>query len=543
MDATKSSKTPQKPGDKVALQALSMAFGTMTSRILGLIRDMSFAAMFSLTVTDAWNVAFRLPNMFRRLLGEGSLSVSFIPIFVETRLEDPSGVKAQNLVNSFYMLLLLILTTLTTLGIVFAQDLVRLMIEANFDSIPGKFELTVRFAQIMFGFIFLMSTYAYFMGILNALGSFALPAVAPTFFNIAMIIANYIPKQWQVVEGDALAWGVIVGGVFQTGILIPALVRLGYFPKFRWAGWSPQISRIFKNMIPGMLGMGLLQITTLINTNFASELGEGSNSYIYYADRLLELPLSLVSVSLGTALLPTLSRLWAGKEKSKMVETANYYLRLNLFVAIPAALGLFFLGVPIVELLFQRGKFSPQDAMVTGGVLQVYAFTLVVSSSVRVLVPSFYAVKNTWYPAAVSGICLVLHILIAPKLMSQWGLQGLVLSTLLSALFNFIFLISAYPWMIGTFPFKNLLTGLAKFVVAGAGLGFVCRLYGPLFDEVQAWGLPLFMTRLFCVSVVILSAMATYAVISWVLGVEEFRHLKDSVQGRLLRKLKRKSGN
>lgn len=155
--------------------------------------------------------------------------------------------------------------------------------------------------------------------------------------------------------------------------------------------------------------MGLLQITTLINTNFASQMGEGSNSYIYYADRLLELPLSLVSVSLGTALLPTLSRLWVSQEKSKMIETANYYVRLNLFVAIPAALGLFFLGIPIVELLFQRGKFSAADALETGSILQVYAFTLVVSSSVRVLVPSLrdkkYLVSGRGFRSLLSRSC------------------------------------------------------------------------------------------------------------------------------------------
>ncbi len=516
-----------------------MAFGTMTSRILGLVRDMAFAALFSLTITDAWNVAFRLPNMFRRLLGEGSLSVSFIPIFVETKLQDES--KARNLVNSFYVVLLLILAALTTAGILFAEPLVRFMVEDHFDAVPGKFDLTVRFAQIMFGFIFLMSSYAYFMGILNALGSFALPAVAPTFFNIAMIIANFIPREWQAVEGDALAWGVIAGGILQTGILLPALAKRGYLPKLRFSGWSPQIANIFKNMIPGMLGMGLLQITTLINTNFASQMGEGSNSYIYYADRLLELPLSLVSVSLGTALLPTLSRLWASQEKSKMIETANYYVRLNLFVAIPAALGLFFLGIPIVELLFQRGKFSAADALETGSILQVYAFTLVVSSSVRVLVPSFYAIKNTWYPAVVSGVCLVGHIFIAPILMQKWGLQGLVLSTLISAFANFILLLAAYPWMIGRFPFGNLLMGVFKFSMAGIVLGFICQIYFPLFAQFNQWGLSLNLNRLISLAVVILLAMIGYGLTSWALGVEEFKHLKESLQGRLLKKFKRKT--
>lgn len=513
--------------DKVVFQAISMAFGTMTSRILGLVRDISFAALFPLMVTDAWNVAFRLPNMFRRLLGEGSLSVSFIPVFVEARVQDPTGLRARNLVNSFYILLLAILVTLTALGILFSADLVRMMVGTHFDVIPGKFELTVRMAQIMFGFIMLMSTYAYFMGILNALGSFALPAIAPTFFNIAMIIANFIPASWQSVHGDALAWGVIAGGCLQTGLLIPALKKKQYLPRLKWAGWSPDISKIFRNMIPGMMGMGLLQITTLINTYFAAQFGEGTHSYIYYADRLLELPLSLVSVSIGTALLPTLSKMWAEKNVTQMTATSNYYLRLNLFIAIPAAVGLYILALPIIEMLFLRGKFTVSDAQMTAAVLQIYAFTLIASSSVRVLAPAFYAVKNTWFPATVSAICLVVHLFLAPILMKRFGLDGLIMSTLTSATLNFIILLLFYPWMIGSFPLFSLLKGILAFTLPAAALAGVCLNYGSVFQFIFTRLSSESLARALSLFLIIVIGMIVYAGISWLLRLPELDRIRN----------------
>jgi putative peptidoglycan lipid II flippase len=400
----------------VVVYALSMAFGTMTSRVLGLVRDMVFTALFSRTVTDAWTTAFRLPNMFRRLLGEGALSVSFIPVFVESRIQDPSGVRSRNLVNGLYTLLLIALMVITTLGTIFTEPILNLLLDSQYSLVPGKFELTLRMSRIMFSFVFMISSYAFFMGILNALGKYALAAIAPTLWNITMIASTFVPVAWLTSPGDAIAWGVVVGGALQTGILIPALVKAGYFPRLRAdlrdCVLNPDVLKIFRNMLPGLLGLGLLQITTIVNLRFASQLGEGPISYIYLADRLLELPLSLVSVSLGTALLPTLSAMWARGERVRMIETANYYLRLNLFVAVPAAIGLYVLAGPMIELLFQRGNFKSADTQSTALVVQVYAFILLSSSCVRVLVPGFYAVKNTWLPAVVSGICLVVHIVV-----------------------------------------------------------------------------------------------------------------------------------
>jgi putative peptidoglycan lipid II flippase len=503
---------------KVVRNALSMAFGTFTSRILGLLRDMALAALFSRNITDAWTAASRLPNLFRRLLGEGSMSVSFIPVYVEARMD--SEARAHSLANGFYTLLLVFLATLTAFGIFFAEPIMKLLLDADYGA--EKLELTVRMARIMFSFIFFISTYAYFMGILNALGKFALPAMAPTLFNVALIISTLIPASVFSYEGEGLAWGVLIGGALQMGILVPALRRLGAMPKFEWRGLNEDIRRVLRNMVPGLLGMGLLQFTTIVNLKYASGLGEGAISYIYWADRLLELPLSLVAVSLGTALLPMLSGLWAQGNKEQMTETANYYLRLNLFVAIPAALGLYFLALPIVEVLFLRGRFTGADAEATATVVRVYSMILISTSCVRVLVPAYYATKNTKFPALVSGLALISHITIAPFLMKLWGLEGLVISSLISATLNIALLLGFYPKLIGAFDYFKFTTHVVKFIFAGAGMVIVLQIYGQFLN----WFGDAAFAKMIALALTILLGAAVYAGLSFVLKVDELNALQ-----------------
>lgn len=515
MASASSSKEVSK---KVVRHALNMALGTFSSRILGLLRDMALAALFSRTITDAWTAAFRLPNLFRRLLGEGSLSVSFIPVFIEARMD--SHERAQNLANGLYTFLLLFLAILTAVGILFADPLLRLLLAAGYG--PEKFAITVRMARIMFGFVFFVATYAYFMGILNALGKFALPALAPTLFNVAMIVSTLIPGSFFSFEGDGLAWGVLVGGALQVGVLVPALAKLGALPRFGWRGFNEDIRRVLRNMLPGLLGMGLLQFSTIVNLKYASGLPEGAISYIYWADRLLELPLSLVSVSLGAALLPTLAVFWNQGKRQQMSETANYYLRLNLFLAIPAALGLYFLTGPIVEVLFLRGRFVMADAEATASILKIYAGLLISASCVRVLVPAYYAIKNTWFPAIAATLSLLTHIGLAPLFMESWGLEGLVLSSFVSASLNMLLLLSFYPKLIGAFDYFKFVVHLMKFVFAGVGMVISLQVHG-LFISWFAEGF--FAAKILALSLTILLGAASYLGLSYVLKVEELKAL------------------
>jgi putative peptidoglycan lipid II flippase len=500
---------------KVGAHALSIAFGTLCSRILGLVRDMVMAALFRREITDAWSAAFRVPNLFRRLLGEGSLSVSFIPVYVHAKLD--SAERGQNLVNGFYTLLLIFLAVITGIGLISTETIMGFLLDANYGG--EKRELTVHLARIMFGYIFLVTTYAYFMGILNALGSFAWAAMAPTFFNVVMILFALIPDRHFAASGDGLAWGVLIGGIVQVMVLIPVLQRRHVLPRFSTAWKNADISAVLRHVLPGLLGMGLLQFMTLINLRYASGLGEGAVSYIYWADRLLELPLSLVSVSLGSALLPTLSHLWHTNQVQRMSETANYYLRLNLFIAVPAALGLYFLAAPIIEALFMRGHFTAGDVEGTASVLRVYAFLLIAASCIRVLVPSYYAVKNAWYPAMVTVLCLVTHWILAPRFASLGGLPQLMLAALISATVCVIFLLVGYQARVGVFDFGLLLRQVGKFLLAGAVMCAVLLIYDPL---IQFFGKAGGVQVVVLLLTIALGAL-TYGVASHVLDIDELK--------------------
>ena len=461
----------------IILKALMMAAGTFSSRILGLIREMALAAFFDRAVTDAWTAAFRLPNLFRRILGEGSLSVTLQPILIQAQMEDQKtgGRRAKSLLESMHLLLIVALTVLTVAGIIFSEPILRMVLDQSYTAKVQALALTVRLAQIMFGFLFFICLFAYYMAILNSVGSFGWPAAAPVLFNVSLIISTFVPTDWLPVKGDTLAWGVLAGGFMQMSALILPLRKKGLLPGFRWNPKNPDVLTILRNMAPGLFGLGLIQVTILINTHFASSLGTGAISYIYWADRLLELPLSLVSVSLGTALMPALTEYWMRGEKAKTAEVSERYLSLNFFVGSMASVGLYVLALPIVKILFQRGHFTSEDSLQVASVLQVYSLTLIPVSAIRVLVPAYYAVKNTWFPAASAAFALLVHIIIAPKLMNDYGLRGLNFSSFISAGINIIFLLSAYSFFITSFPWKSFIFKVFKTVVASGVMIFICQ--------------------------------------------------------------------
>ena len=529
-ERTQIANTPDKSKQAGILKnALKMAFGTMTSRALGLVRESLLAALFDKQITDAWAAAFRIPNMFRRLLGEGSLSVSFIPIFVEAHHEGRE--RAQNLVNSLYTLLLLVLSAITVAGVIYPDPLLHLVLDPEYIANTEKFLITKQMAQIMFGFVFFISSFAFFMGILNALGEFFWPALAPTFWNLAMVVSTLWPRSWLSEQtqknGAQLAWGVLIGGVLQAAVLIPALRRAGFFPKISFNFSNRDMLRVFRNMGPGLVGLGLLQFTTIVNLRFASSLQEGTISYINYVDRLIELPLSLISVSLGTALLPVLSKFWVQDKKQEMAEQTRHYLELNLFVSIAAACGLFVLAEPIMDLLFGRGRFTQADVQTASLILKTYCWIMVFSSGVRVLTPAYYAIKNTWFPAVLSAGCLVIHIFLAPVLMAKWGVQGLMISTTTSAAVNLTMLLLFYRFLIFDFPYMKFLASLLKFAFVGVAVIFISQIYFILHGHIAGY---------LALSITIALVLVAFFVIAMRIFPAEFGRLAQKVMGRFVRK-------
>jgi putative peptidoglycan lipid II flippase len=358
-----------------------------------------------------------------------------------------------------------------------------------------KWELTLRLGRIMFGFTFFVTMYAFYMGLLNALGSFGLPAMAPALLNISMLVFTFVPPEWFPGHGDGLAWGVFIGGVLQASLLALVLRSRNFLPRLQRPRWNNEVAEVFKRFLPGVLGLGLLQLSTLVNLYFASGLPEGSISYIYWADRLLEFPLSLIGVSLGSALLPTLSSYAARGEHDLFRETAEESFLMNLFLSLPACLGLYFLAEPIVEVLFFHGRFTQHDLVQTAGVLKIYALSLLVVSCSRVLVPLYYARKHSRFPMILSVVCVLLHVLLAGIFIRQAGLQGLIFASFFAGFINAMMLfIGLLRWDMMLNPVR-LWNSFWKMALGGLALVAVLKMQKPLQEFLQgpAW-ISLFVT-------------------------------------------------
>lgn len=506
--------------ESVTASAFLFAMGTVLSRILGLIRDMMTARYFSNDVRDAFINAFRLPNLFRRLLGEGSFSVSFIPVFVGILSGKPSpetDERARNLVAGTFSLLLCMTITLSLLATIFMQDIMRFLLNGEaYLAVPGKFDLTVRLGRIMFCFLILISLYAYFMAIQNSLRKFAVAALAPCLFNIAMIAAAFFSSRFAAPE-TVLAYGVLVGGFLQMAVLIPGVKAAGYFPKLSFSWDSVDVWRVVRAFVPGMLGLSLMQMTTIVNMHFASQLPSGSQSYLYLADRILELPLSLFVVSLGSALLPTLAKFWAERDRDAMSATINHSMRLILFVAFPSALGMFVLARPIVDVLFLGREFKYADAISTAQVIQIYSFTVVFAGAVRILAQGFYAIQNTWFPAVAGGVALLAHVLFAFTLTRAFGLNGLAAASLCSALVNLLMLAAGYNSWVGSLELKKLGLSALKFLVCGVAMVGVLQFHDMLLEIVGTR----FIARTFVLLLTIAAGAGVYLGFARALRVAE----------------------
>ncbi len=464
----------------VGVFAVIMAMGTFFSRILGLLRDIALAAVFDIHTKDAFILAMRFPNIFRRLLAEGSLSMAFIPVF-QGFVGQGKKEEAKKLSSAVFSILLLVLGVLVALAIVYMDAIIALWASGDgFTRVPGKIELTVFMARWMFGFLFFICCYAFFMAILNTLGKYTMGALAPAILNVVLIVAFLLPSGVSLNEhAHIVAIAVLLGGALQALILLPQVWRSGYLPRLTCHWRVDGIKGFLSALLSGFFGTGVYQLTALINTSFASQ-GEGFVSWLYFADRLLSLPLSLVSVSLGAALLPALSDFWNRKDTQGFAKMANRFLRVNYFMAIPCTVGLYILSEPIIEVLYLRGEFTMEDVRVVASIVRVYALTLLVASGVRILVPSFYAIKKPLLPAIIGAACLLGHIVWTPILLQSLGVVGLALGTALTTALNLVCLLYFFRKYVGVVEIKKFIKSVAKFLVCAIVMAFVISSYGSL---------------------------------------------------------------
>lgn len=450
--------------------ALLMSLGTFVSRILGFIRDAAVVALFDRTVTDVFSATFALPNFFRRLLGEGSLSVSFIPVFVD-RLHAGGGsaaereLRARKLSHAVLTLLLSVSVTITLALFVFMEPLILAWLgEDRFMAVPGKFELAVGLSRIMIFYLILVTTYAYFMAISQALKKFFLPALAPAFFNLFFIVTIFLPPNWFTESSSALGYAVLTGGVVQLAIVVIQLMKLGYLPRLTFDVRLPGVGLVLRNMAPGMFGLAASQLMNLMNQKFAAGLAEGSMTHVYITNRLLELPQSLIAISIGTALLPTLSQLNSEGKKTEMIQASHDHIRMMLFLSLPSAVGLYLLATPIVSVLFERGDFGADETQIVASLVQIISLMLLFAGFSRVLIPGFYAIKNTVTPAIITTVTVAFHIFLAPQLMQSMGVSGLIWSVTASGLLGLCMGLVFYYRLVGSLQLGALLLHVVKFV-------------------------------------------------------------------------------
>ena len=390
------------------LRSLATVSGmTLLSRALGFVRDLVIARIFGAGMaTDAFFVAFRLPNLLRRLFAEGAFSQAFVPILSEYKSRRTAD-ETRRLVDHVASLLFLALMVVTTLGIV-ASPLIIYLTAPGFSADAGKFALTVELTRITFPYILFMSLVALAAGVLNTWSRFALPAFTPVLLNLSFIAMALLAAPWFEPPVLALAWAVFLGGALQLAIQLPALARIGMLPRFALDLKDPAVRRILKLMAPAILGVSVSQISLLINTIFASFLPSGSVSWLYYADRLMEFPAGLLGAALGTILLPSLSKSHAAGEPEEFSRLLDWGLRLTLLLTLPAALALMLLAVPLLATLFQHGAFTAEDVLQTRSALVAYSIGLSGLILVKILAPGFYARQDIRTPVKIALLTLAL---------------------------------------------------------------------------------------------------------------------------------------
>ncbi len=378
---------------------------TLVSRILGFVRDALIARVFGAGLaTDAFFVAFRIPNLLRRLFAEGAFSQAFVPVLAEYKQRHGER-DTKLLIDRTATVLALSLVVVTAIGVLGAWAIVYVS-APGFANEPGKFDLTVTMLRITFPYILFISLAALAGSVLNTWSRFAIPAFTPTLLNVSFIVAALFLTPYFDPPVLVLAWAVFAGGVLQLAFQIPALMRLGMLPRPRFDFADPGVKRILLLMGPALLGVSVAQISLLLNTIFASFLQTGSVSWLYYADRLMEFPTGLLGVALGTILLPSLAKCHADDRRADYSSLLDWGLRLTLMLALPAAAALAVLAVPLIATLFHYGRFDVTDLVMTRQALIAYSVGLLGLILVKVLAPGFYARQNIRTPVKIAILTL-----------------------------------------------------------------------------------------------------------------------------------------
>ena len=481
------SETPRERNSGLARSAGLSGAATLASRVLGLARDQVLAALFGAgNEMDAFIVAFRIPNLVRDLFAEGAMSAAFVPAFTR-HLTLHGKPAAWRLGNNVLNTLLLVTLTLVVAGLFFTRSLVTLY-AGDYASVPGKLDLTIRLTRVMLPFLMTVVVAAVAMGMLNSLHHYFVPALSPAMFNVATIVCAVVLVPLMPSLGlpriMAIAAAVLIGGLGQILIQWPPLAREG----FRYSPVFDPGDRALRDVVvlmgPGTIGLAATQVNIFVNTLLATSQGTGAVSWLTYAFRLMYPPIGLFGVSIATAALPAVSRHAAVDDLAGIRRTVSRGLSMMLMLNVPATLGLLVLARPIVELLFEHGRFTAADTAATAAALRLYAVGLIGYSATRIVSPAFYALRQSRTAVAASIAAIVVNVLLSVSLVASMGFRGLALATSMAALANGGLLVLLLRRRLKGIEGERLMIVLTKVLAAAAAMA------------VAAWGIECAMTAL-----------------------------------------------
>jgi putative peptidoglycan lipid II flippase len=501
---------------RIAKAASLMSGATLISRVLGYMRDMVIAFYFGATgLSDTFFVAFRIPNLLRELFAEGSMSSAVIPVLTEYREKGES--EAVRLVRATLAFLLVVVGAICVLGIIFAPEIVTVL-APGFLRTPEKFSSTVLLTRVMFPFLLFISLAALLMGALNTRRVFFIPALAPAVLNVTIITTVFLLATSLEAPILAVAVGVALGGFMQLAFQCPSFIGQGYSIKPALDFRNPGLIKILRLVLPVTLGMAVAQINIVVSNILASYLPEGSITYLFYSMRLIHFPIGVFGVAMGMAVLPSLSSHALKKDFDKLREDFSFALRLLFFISVPAMAGLIALRVPIVNLLFQHGKWDCLATEGTARALLFYSTGIWAVVGVRVLAATFYSMQDTATPVKAAVAALLANIVLSLALMGPMSYSGLALANALSSMLNFTLLFHFLRKKLGRTDTKNILRSFAKVSLASA----VMATAGGLLLRGDLWsgtGESLLKAGYLAGTIALL--IAIYSIICRLLGTEE----------------------
>jgi putative peptidoglycan lipid II flippase len=520
--------------ERLVGRASVVGAGTLLSRLLGFGRDVVIAALFGRAETDAFAVALTIPNALRQLLAEGAVSSAVVPVLSE-RLAKGGDEAGRAFFAKARGVSLVVLLVVSILGVVFAGPLTELFAPGTHAQ-PGQFERTADLTRVMFPYIFFMGTAALGMAALNAKRRFAVAAFAPGLFNVALIAGALLLRGPLAARGHdpsmALAIGVLLGGVLQVAAQWPALRQIGYADRPRFDFRDPFVREMLRRIGPMTFGLGIYYVDLTLSRRFLSELGEGAQSYFYWASRLCDFPQGIFVMALSTAALPSLATFAAKGDKTELAKTWSHGLRLSLFVALPCSVAMVALAEPLVVLLFQRGQFDAFAAHQTARALAWQGSAIFTVSAVRQLVPAFHALGDTRTPVVVSGLDLIAFIVLALTLRGPFGHVGVSMAVAGSSAVQMVLLFAGLKRRLGTVRAAELGSSSARIllasVVAGvAGWGAARTVTGELSGAVGR-ALPGLAGALVFTAI--------YLAVAWGTGARELAEIAGPLQRRLARR-------